>query len=61
MATDFYLSAISDSLRGIREEMARANRLKKFELEQKYSYDPKIQKAYIGSNRVTNSIWPDEE
>lgn len=61
MASDFYLSAISDSLRGIRDEMARANRLKRFELEQKYDYDPKIQKAFTGGGVSPNTIWPDEE
>lgn len=61
MASDFYLSAISDSLKGIRDEMARANRLKRFELEQKYDYDPKIQKAFNGGGVSPNTIWPDEE
>lgn len=60
MASDFYLSAISDALRGIRDEMARANRLKRFELEQKYDYDPKIQKAFTGGGVSPNTIWPDE-
>lgn len=48
MACDFYLSAISDTLKGIREELARANRLKRYELEQTYAYDSKIQKAFNG-------------
>lgn len=61
MASDFYLSAISDTLKGIREELARANRLKKFELEQKYDYDSKIQKAFNGGGVSPNAIWPDEE
>lgn len=61
MASDFYLSAISDSLKGIRDEMARANRLKRFELEQRYDYDPKIQKAFNGGGVSPNTIWPDEE
>lgn len=50
MAGEFYLSSISNDLKDIREELARANRLKKYELEQKYDYDPKIQKAYAGVN-----------
>lgn len=61
MASDFYLSSISNDLKGIREELARANRLKKYELEQKYDYDPKIQKAYAGIDIGLNPIHLNEE
>lgn len=61
MANEFHLSRIQSTLNDIREELARANRLKKFELEQKYDYDPKIQKAFTGGGLSPNAIWPDEE
>ena len=60
METNFYLSSISNDLKDIREELARANRLKKYELEQKYNYDPKIQKAYVGAD-IGFTIHSDEE
>ena len=60
MASDFYLSSISNDLKDIREELARANHLKKYELEQKYDYDPKIQKAYVGVD-IGFTIHSDEE
>lgn len=56
MSLDFYLSSISNDLKDIREELARANRLKKYELEQKYAYDPKIQKAYADIDISLNPI-----
>lgn len=61
MALDFYLSSISNDLKEIREELARANRLKKYELEQTYAYDPKIQKAYADINISLNPIYLNEE
>lgn len=48
MANNFYLSAISETLEEIKEEIARANRLKRYELNKQYPRDPNIDIAYFG-------------
>ena len=48
MTNNFYLSAISEILEDIKDEIACANRLKRYELNKQYPRDPNIDIAYFG-------------